>query len=461
MSAWDPRAIRAKRSLQHALDVIAGAKSGLSQVQTGVDQATDRSRQLADTAAGAASGLGGLRAGVNSVAATLRRLESSGTRLSATISALAGGGDGLAAGLTRLTQGAAQLDHGLGSVRSSAAQVMASLARGAAGSGSLQSTLAAVGGNAGTVSAQLRGGSKRRAGSTDAVTVSPYFTLAALDRSAPGVRNQAAAAVNLDRGGIAGHLLVIPRSAPNDAATRALAARLRDAAARLGAKTNTHVAVGGPAAVLIDYGRATGDHLWLLIAVLAMVTFVLLAAVFRSLVVALVAVALNLLTVGAAFGALALLFQGSAPLGGPGYLDAIAVTAIFAVMFGLSTDYQVFLLTRMRERHAQTGDAREAVHHALRRTAHVIGGAALIMTAVFVTFAQTDVANVRQFGVGLAIAVVLDATVVRLVLLPAIMLILGDRSWPVRAQRAGRRGASLPGPHPGGVPAPVPGTSAG
>ena len=127
-------------------------------------------------------------------------------------------------------------------------------------------------------------------------------------------------------------------------------------------------------------------------------------------------------------------------------------------MFGLSTDYQVFLLSRMRERHAETGDAREAVHHALRRTAHVIGGAALIMTAVFITFAQTDVVNVRQFGVGLAIAVVLDATVVRLVLLPAVILLLGDRAWPARA---GSRGASLPGPRPGSLPAPVPRTNAG
>jgi RND superfamily putative drug exporter len=121
----------------------------------------------------------------------------------------------------------------------------------------------------------------------------------------------------------------------------------------------------------------------------------------------------------------------------------------------------VFLLTRMRERHAETGDAREAVHHPLRRTAHVIGGAALIMTAVFVTFAQTGVMNVRQFGVGLAIAVVLDATVVRLVLLPAVLLLLGERAWPKPARRAGRRSAGLPDPRPGTLPAPVPRTSAG
>jgi RND superfamily putative drug exporter len=458
MSAWDPRTIRAKRSLQHALDLIGSAGTNLGNVKDGVAHATDRSNQLADTAAGAAAGLAGLRDGVSAVAATLRQLESSGNALASTISSLAGGGEGLAAGLSRLMSGADALDRGLGGVRTHAAEIAAALSQGAAGSGSLRETLQALGGNAGTVSQQLRG-SKSRAGSKRTATISPYFTLAALDRASPGLRSQAAAAVNLDRGGIAGHLLVIPRSAPNDPATRALAERLREGGARLARKTNTRVAVGGPAAVLNDYGRATGDRLWLVIAALAGVTLLLLTAVFRSPAVALVAVLMNLLTVGAAFGILVLLFQGSSPLlGGPGYMDAIAATAIFAVMFGLSTDYQVFLLSRMRERHAQTGDAPEAVHHALRRTAHVIGGAALIMTAVFMTFAQTDVINVRQFGVGLAIAVVLDATIVRLMLLPAVMLLLGERAWPKRARN---RSASLPDPRPGSIPAPVPRTSAG
>ena len=410
MSAWDPRAIRAKRSLQRALDLIGSAGTNLGNVKDGVASATDRSNQVADTAAGAATGLAGLRDGIGTVAATLRQLESSGSALATTLAGLAGGGEGLASGLSRLMAGADALDRGLGGVRSSAAEIVASLSQGAAGSGSLRQTLQALGGNTG----KLKRGSKSASGAGHSATVSPYFTLAALDRASPGLRNQAAAAVNLDRGGIAGHLLVIPRSAPNDPATRALAERLRDAGARLAQKTGTRVAVGGPAAVLNDYGRATGERLWLVVAALAAVTLLLLTAVFRSPAVAVVAVAMNLLTVGAAFGILALLFQGGAPLGGPGYMDAIAATAIFAVMFGLSTDYQVFLLSRMRERHAETGDAHEAVHHALRRTAHVIGGAALIMTAVFITFAQTDVINVRQFGVGLAIAVVLDATVVRL-----------------------------------------------
>jgi RND superfamily putative drug exporter len=195
------------------------------------------------------------------------------------------------------------------------------------------------------------------------------------------------------------------------------------------------VVVGGPAALLEEYDRTTSGRLWLVVAVLALVTFLLLAVIFRSPFLAGAAVALNLLTGAATLGALVLLFQGAAPLGGPGYLDATAAVGIFTVLFGLSTDYQLFLLTRMRERFAETGDARVAVRDGLRRTARVVGGAAFAMTAVFLAFAPAEAINVRQFGVGLAIAVILDATVVRLVLLPAVLTLAGPRAWGRRPLR--------------------------
>jgi RND superfamily putative drug exporter len=441
MSRWDPRANRARTAVKRAVDAVWNAGYKADKVQERVGGAAERARRVADTAAGASAGLASLRAGTKTLARALRQLQSGGAEVAETMARLAGGGDGVAAGLRALTANASELDRDLGALRTRASRVIDTMGAGQSGAGSLEANLAAVDGNVGAVSKQLRTKPGQASNPAASLSASPYFTLAALDRAKPGMRDQAAAAVNLDRGGIAGHILVVPRGAPNDPATRALADRLRASGARLGEKTGTRVAVGGPAAVLKDYGQATSERLWLLIATLAAVTLVLLAAVFRSMVVALVAVVLNLLTVAAAFGVMTLLFQGGSPLGGPGYLDAIAATAIFTVMFGLSTDYQLFLLTRMRERHAETGDSREAVLHALQRTAPVIGGAALIMTAVFVTFALSDVANVRQFGVGLAIAVLLDATVVRLVLLPAVMLLLGERSWGRRRRPARNMGA--------------------
>jgi uncharacterized membrane protein YdfJ with MMPL/SSD domain len=161
-----------------------------------------------------------------------------------------------------------------------------------------------------------------------------------------------------------------------------------------------------------------------------LVTALLLAVLLRSVVVAGIGVVLNLLAVGATLGLLRLLFQGDAPLlGGPGEIDAVAVTAIFGVVFALSIDYQVFIVSRVREEWLRTGDAAAAVQLGLARTARVVTGAALSMLGVFFAFGLADVASLRQFGVGLAIAVIIDATLVRLVLLPAALHLAGDWAW--------------------------------
>ena len=132
---------------------------------------------------------------------------------------------------------------------------------------------------------------------------------------------------------------------------------------------------------------------------------------------------------GAAFGILALLFQGSGPFNDPGFIDAVSASGIFCVLFGLSIDYQVFLITRMREGWDQTGSTRSAIAYGLEKTAGVVTGAAAIMLGVFSAFSVTDVTSIKQFGLGLAIAVLIDATVVRLVLLPAAMRLCGRWCW--------------------------------
>jgi RND superfamily putative drug exporter len=187
--------------------------------------------------------------------------------------------------------------------------------------------------------------------------------------------------------------------------------------------------VGGPAAILQDFDALTSSRFWLLVAALSGVTYLVLVWVFRSVLLPLLAVALNLVTVAAAFGLLVVGFQGAAPLGGAGFLDAIMVTTIFSVVFGLSIDYEVFLIARMREGWLRTGSTDEAIAYGLRSTASVVTGAALIMTAVFVAFAFAEIATMRQLGIGLTIAVLLDATIVRLVLLPAAIRLIGDAVW--------------------------------
>ena len=182
--------------------------------------------------------------------------------------------------------------------------------------------------------------------------------------------------------------------------------------------------------MLTDYNEVAGKRLPIIVIVLTLVTAMLLGLLLRSIVVPIVGVILNLLAVGATLGILALLFQGDSPiLGGPGTIDAVAVTAIFGVVFALSIDYQVFILSRVREEWLRCGDEEHALHLGLSRTARVVTGAALSMLGVFVAFGLADIASLRQFGVGLAIAVIIDATLVRLVMMPAALLFAGEWTW--------------------------------
>ncbi|MDH4104249.1 MAG: MMPL family transporter, partial [Thermoleophilia bacterium] len=160
----------------------------------------------------------------------------------------------------------------------------------------------------------------------------------------------------------------------------------------------------------------------------------LLTVVFRSIVVAGTAVALNLLSVGAAYGLLVAVFQRGvgADLLGFQQVDAIEAWVplfLFSVLFGLSMDYQVFLLSRIRERFIATGDTASAIVEGISSSARLITGAALIMVVVFAGFASGQLVMFQQMGFGLAVAILIDATLVRTVLVPAAMRLLGDRNW--------------------------------
>jgi uncharacterized membrane protein YdfJ with MMPL/SSD domain len=196
----------------------------------------------------------------------------------------------------------------------------------------------------------------------------------------------------------------------------------------------TRVLVTGETAEAIDYFALTDRWLPILIAFVLGLSFILLTIAFRSIVVPATAIVLNLLSVGAAYGALILVFQkgvGNELFGFQqvDFIEAWVPLFLFAVLFGLSMDYTVFLLSRIRERYVQTGDSDFAVAHGIGSTARLITGAALIIIAVFSGFALGDLVAFQQMGFGVAISLLIDATIIRSVILPATMKLLGEWNW--------------------------------
>ena len=230
---------------------------------------------------------------------------------------------------------------------------------------------------------------------------------------------------------------VIVPIAGNPDGKRAIAAvrELRsEAVPRAFAGVDAVVYVGGDTAEELDYHDTVDFWLPLVLLFVLGLSFLLLTLAFRSIVVPATAIGMNLLSVGAAYGLLVLVFQegiGNELLGlsEAETIDAWVPLFLFAVLFGLSMDYQVFLLSRIRERYTQTGDTDDAISFGIGSTARLITGAALIIIAVFWGFAMGDTIAFQQMGFGIAVALLLDATIVRSVLVPATMKLLGERNW--------------------------------
>ena len=224
---------------------------------------------------------------------------------------------------------------------------------------------------------------------------------------------------------------VVPATAPQSEATSDLVERLREVAL---AETSLVAHVGGMTASSVDFAGLMSDRLPVFIGAVLVLSFLLLMAVFRSILVPLKAVVMNLLSIGAAYGVMVAVFQwgwlGSVfgvAQGAP--IEPWAPMMLFAIVFGLSMDYEVFLLTSVQERFIETGDNDVAVVEGLASTARVITAAAAIMVCVFGSFVVGDQRAIKLIGLGLAVAVFIDATVVRLVLVPATMQLLGRRNW--------------------------------
>ena len=223
---------------------------------------------------------------------------------------------------------------------------------------------------------------------------------------------------------------ITPTTAVDEAATSDLIGRLRSSIGDAAGSAQ----VGGPAAQNYDLTEVLTGRAPLAIAVITLVAFVLLLVVFRSLALAISSILLNFISVGAAFGFATLVFQhgwGAGLIGihPQGFVDAWAPLFFFALLFGLSMDYQLFLLAAIRERYEATGDTQLAIRDGIARTGRPITNAALIMIVVFIAFGVTGPIPPTELGITLALAVLLDATIVRMMLVPSLMKLLGERNW--------------------------------
>jgi RND superfamily putative drug exporter len=267
----------------------------------------------------------------------------------------------------------------------------------------------------------------------DLADVQTLEQLAAAVRETEGVAFAAPPMVN--EAGNAAVLVVVPATAPQAAETQELISRLRGVVipGAVG-ESGVEVNVGGITAMYDDLTIALSARLPIFMAVVIGLSFLLLLVVFRSVLVPLKAALMNLLSIGASYGVIVAVFQWGwlgelIGVDRTGPIQSFAPMLLFAVLFGLSMDYEVFLISRMREEYLRTGDNAVAVADGLATTARVVTAAAAIMITVFASFLFNPDTMLKLFGLGLATAILVDATIVRSVLVPATMELLGDRNW--------------------------------
>jgi len=418
----------------------AGLPAELTALQERLSDDAEEAEQVTGWLVTAIGSLNRLSSTAIQLSDGLNQIQSAGRRLAAGAARFAAVSGDLNDQLLRAATAATALAGGIAQLGEGTSALQENLARAYVRSYPLQSGLRRATVRIVSTGDNLTRQTDRVRRSTPGLFDSGYFVLSALDGASPALREQATRAIDLDNGGQAATLLVISRYTFNTDGSIAMNRRLESDAAALGREAGVEAGVAGGPPTLNTYSRVARDRFPLVVAAITLATFLVLVLVLRALPLAAIAVGLNLATVGVAFGILTLLgyVPEGWPLGGREYVDAVGATMIFGVVFGLSIDYAVFLLVRMREHFDQYGDNAAAIEFGLEKTARVITGAAAIMMAVFVAFAGAPIATVSQLGVGLTIAVLLDATVVRIVLLPALMLLVGNRVWwlPRRLDRA-------------------------
>jgi RND superfamily putative drug exporter len=435
-----------------ALQTASGDVGGLSREITAAAGSAAGAKALAGTIAyqapGLVAALNMLHTGASQLQSGIQTLRNGNAQLASGMSQLAGGGGTLTSGIGQLTAGAGALQIGLGQLTGGTGQLAAGLSSGVSPAGQLTTGLgtmqAAVIKARGQIpsTASLKALERQSPGLFN----SGYFVLAAVEGATASNRNAATFTINLLRGGTAGQIVVVSKYASNDPRAEALGTRLATLGGTFAKRNNVQIAVGGPAGSLGDLTSVTKSRFWLDVVVITVAIMLVLGLALRAVLLPAVATVFSLLVVAATFGILQLLFGGSHPLlGGPGYMDPISIIGIFAVAFSVSIINSAVLLTRTREAFLADGSSRGSVATALGQTAAAATGAGLVSAAALIPFATTDLINVRQYGVGVAVAILLDIVILRPVLLPAAEAVLGRFGWwPTR-------GAT---PRPSAPPAP-------
>lgn len=291
-----------------------------------------------------------------------------------------------------------------------------------------------------------------------AATQRSYLTqrvneLRAIVQRLPNVRRLGA--TEISHNGRYATFTAVPSVDPESDAAEQLVQHLRVSMAAALVKTGLTVDVGGASATQLDEVRKIGSSMWKVLVAVLIISLIPLTALLRSVILPFKAVLMNLLSVGAAYGVLVIVFQwgwldGLLGYHAPGHIDTLVPPLLLAIVFGLSTDYEVFLLSRIREKWLQSGDSRRAIAEGLAASARTITGAAAIIVCVFAVFVATGIPIIKEIGLGSAVAIGIDATLIRLALVPAVMTILGDWSWwRPGLGRVDQRG------HEAGQPAPV------
>ena len=404
---------------------------GFPALQTSLGQSATAVAMFEEQVGTLAVGLKKLHAGANELVSGLGQLATGNAALADGIGQLSAGSGELNAGLGQLAAGARALEAGLDKIAGGTAQLTAGLSGADKPAGKLYAGMQEIT----SAVVKSRKNLPRSGPIYGLFAESPhlfdsgYFVLAALEGAPTERTEQATFAVNVYGGGLAGRITVVPREAIGTPGAEAVGDRLETASAAFAKRTGLVTAVGGPGAQLAQY-QSEIDHVPLVLVALSVIALVVLVAALRALALPLVAVLLNLLTAAAVFGALTRLFGPGDPLGGPDWIDPISVIGTLCIVLGLSVSYQLFELAPAREAWRRSGDARAAVAAMRSRTLTTV---AVVMVTAFAVFAAIDVAAIRQFAVGAALAVLIDMTLVRMLLLPAAMRLLGRRAWwPLR-----------------------------
>jgi putative drug exporter of the RND superfamily len=433
----DPNYTAALNALQSASGSISGITGPLSSAAASASGAAGLSAGVKAQVETLAPQLTAAASGAAALASGLSQLQSGNAQLASGISQLAGGGGQLTSGLGQLTNGAGQLQAGLSLLSGGAGTLANGLAGGVAPAGQLTTGLgqmqAAVVKSRGQIPSTTQ--LKQLEAQAPGIFSSGYFVLAAVEGSTPANRNAATFMLNVLRGGTAAQIVVIPKYKMSDPRSVALGASLTSMGTTFAKKNNVQIAIGGPAGSLGDLTSVTKSRIWLDVAVLAAAIMLVLALAMRAVLLPLVATVFSLLTTAATFGILTLLFSGNnPPLGGPGHLDPASIIGIFTIAFSMTVAFSTLVLMRAREAFVANGKTKEAVMTALRETAAATTGAGIVMVAALIPFITTDFLQVRAFGIGVAIAILLDVLIVRPLLIPAAAAVLGKVGWwPTRA----------------------------